>query len=84
MAERIRGESRSVIRQARECRDAHPEGAGLDRFGHGRHADGIGTEGAQHADFGGCFVFGSVDPGVDPFSELHADEFETLGAEEVA
>lgn len=49
--------------------DLHSERAGLDRLGHRGHADGIGTESSEHADFGGGFVLGATNGGIDALME---------------
>src|SRR5580700_3181988 len=44
-----------------------------DDFGSGGHADEIGANRPKIADFGGCFVTGAGEGGVDPFAEIDVE-----------
>src|SRR5687768_13638247 len=48
-----------------EAEDAHAGVGGDDRFGDGRHADGVAAEAAEHAVFGAGFVIRAEDGDVD-------------------
>ena len=69
VADGVWGETSGEVGDAGESDDIQAEGAGLDGFDHCAHADGIGSENAEHADFGGGFVLGTGDPCVDALVE---------------
>jgi hypothetical protein len=56
VGERLVSAAGGEVRDAGKSGDAHAALAGDDCFGDGAHADGIGAEAGEGADFGGGFV----------------------------
>lgn len=67
------GDAGGPVGEAGEGDDGQSERAGLDGFEDGAHADGIGPEGAEHADLGRGFILRAAESGVNAFVEGHAE-----------
>jgi hypothetical protein len=67
------GKAGGEIGEAGQGGDFEVEGAGLDGFEDGGHADGVGAELLQHANFGRGFVLRAERAGVNAFVQEHVD-----------
>ena len=80
----VGGDSGCHVGNEGEAEDFEAHVAGYDDFVDGGHADEVGTEGAEGANFGGGFEAGAEDSEVDAFSEeklLAGSFFDGEGAE---
>ena len=67
--ERLRQHARSHVRDAGDAEHLQSHVTRDDRFGHGRHADGIGADRAKVPDFRRCLVARSMKRRVDAVSD---------------
>ena len=80
----VGGDSGGHVGDEGEAEDFETHVAGDDDFVDGGHADEIGSEGAEGANFGGSFEAGTEDSEVDAFGEeelLAGSFFDGEGAE---
>ena len=73
VAERLPGHPCRQIRHQRHRQHLRPGRAGRDRLVHGRHADQVRAQGAQHPDLGGRLVMRAGQPGVDALGQRRVD-----------
>src|SRR5581483_3095744 len=72
MIERLIENARGGVRHARDSEDAKAAVAGGNHFGNGGHADEVRANRAKITDFGGSFVAGPQEGGIDALGHLDA------------